>query len=103
MEPIDRIRAAIHRSEYDHHLWLVGGAVRDPLLGQPAPNDLDIVVESDALELAQWLRQNGASDIEPVVYPRFGTALIRVGNTNVELVTARRESYDQASRKPDVQ
>lgn len=88
---------------FEGGLWLVGGAVRDSLLGAPQPADLDIVLESDALDLAQLLRQTGVSDIEPVVYPRFGTALIMVGGANVELITARRESYNEMSRKPNVE
>jgi poly(A) polymerase len=88
---------------YEGRLWLVGGAVRDDLLGRPTPTDLDIVLESDALALANLLREKGVSDIDPVVYPRFGTALLRVSGIDVELITARRESYESASRKPTVE
>ncbi|MEO7453800.1 MAG: CCA tRNA nucleotidyltransferase [Fimbriimonadales bacterium] len=83
---------------------MVGGAVRDELLGveQRGSGDFDIVLESDAGELAQFLYEQGVSSIPPVVYPRFGTAMVRVAGSNVEIVTARRESYDEESRKPDV-
>lgn len=82
---------------------LVGGYVRDQLLGLEAGHDADLVTTGDAIALAQALRQAGIARIEPVVYPRFGTALIMVGETQVELVTARRESYAPDSRKPFVE
>jgi poly(A) polymerase len=81
----------------------VGGAVRDELLGHHTSPDFDLVLETDAGELAQFLFDQGASSIPPVVYPRFGTAMVRVAGSNVEIVTARRESYAVESRKPDVQ
>jgi len=84
-------------------VWLVGGAVRDPLLGKPEPNDFDLVTDRDALELARLLHSKGVSSIAPVLYPRFGTALVRVEGSNVEIVTARKESYEAGSRKPDVE
>lgn len=78
----------------------MGGAVRDMLLGNPLPEDLDMVTEMSALDLADLLYQKGVSSIPPVSYPRFGTAMFRVGGSTVELATARRESYSSESRKP---
>jgi poly(A) polymerase len=82
----------------------VGGAVRDQVLGIPraAEGDYDLVLESDAGALAKFLFDNRVSSIAPVIYPRFGTAMVRVSGCNVELVTARRESYSEDSRKPEV-
>lgn len=88
---------------YEGMLWLVGGAVRDQMLGLEDSNDLDIVLEGDAPELARFLHEKGVSSIGPVVYPRFGTALVRVAGANVELATARKESYGAQSRKPSVE
>lgn len=99
---LDLIRAATRGTEYENQLWLVGGFVRDELMGRPLPNDIDIVLEGDALALADLLWEKKASSIAPVVYPRFGTAMVQVARTPVELVTARRESYDAESRKPNV-
>lgn len=96
------LREATAGSEYENRLWLVGGYVRDELLGRNAPGDVDIVTESDAVRLASWLYERGAS-APPVVYPRFGTAMVRVQGVNVELVSARRESYESHSRKPSVE
>lgn len=101
---LDTLRAATRGTEYDGRLFLVGGFVRDKAMGLPsAKDDIDIVLEGDALALAHFLRAQGAADHEPVVYPRFGTAMIVVKGRDVELVGARIESYAADSRKPDVQ
>ncbi len=101
---LNTLRAATRGTEYDGHLFLVGGFVRDKAMGLPsAKDDIDIVLEGDALALAYFLRGRGAADFEPVVYPRFGTAMVVVKGRDVELVTARVESYASDSRKPEVQ
>lgn len=102
MSPLDRIRDATRGTEYENQLWMVGGCVRDELMGRPQGNDIDIVLEGNAIDLAELLWQRKASTIAPVVYPRFGTAMVQIEGTAIELVTARHESYDVDSRKPDV-
>lgn len=97
-----RIANALPGTPFDQKVWLVGGAVRDELLGVSASNDFDLVTTGDAIELAEHLFRRGASTIRPVTYPRFGTALIVVEDIHVELVTARSESYEHGPRKPDV-
>ena len=99
---LDILRDATRGTEYDGRLFLVGGFVRDRVLGKPsAKEDIDLVLEGDALALAHFFRARGAADFEPVIYPRFGTAMIVVRGRAVELVTARIESYAADSRKPD--
>src|SRR5579883_251152 len=95
---LDRLRAATRGSEYENRLYLVGGLLRDRALGLPVSNDLDLVLEGDAVALAQFLYQRGLSRHYPVLYPRFGTAMIHVDDgtaegSAVELVSARAESY----------
>src|SRR5436305_10259215 len=97
------VARATEDTSYENRLWLVGGAVRDRLLGKPLPTDFDIVLESDATDLARMLFRKGVSSIAPVVYPRFGTAMVRVEGVPVELITARKESYATESRKPNVE
>lgn len=98
---LDTLREATTGSQYEGRLWLVGGYVRDKVLGRPSgSDDIDIVLEGDALALAQFVYDSGAAESTPVVYPRFGTAMVRVAGRDVELVTARRESYGEGSRKP---
>lgn len=98
------LRGAVRGTEYAGRLFLVGGFVRDQVLGLPSgKDDIDIVFEGDALALARFLRQSGAADFEPVVYPKFGTAMVIVKGRAVEIVTARTESYSPESRKPEVE
>ena len=81
--------------------FLVGGFVRDRLLGRES-KDIDVVVVgADGVPLLErvaaqfgWAR--------PAVFERFATAQIRGGEFIVEVVQARAERYDPESRKPDV-
>ena len=76
---------------------LVGGAVRDLLLGR-APSELDVVVEGDIAPLAARL---GAGE-EAVAHERFATATVRVGECRWDLAGARAETYTRPGALPDV-
>ncbi len=93
----------LKRAADDLHLkaWVVGGYVRDVLLGRPHPNP-DVVVEGgDALQLARDFAEVAGAP-PPVLFERFGTAQVTLPGRLVEFVTARAESYSPDSRKPDV-
>jgi tRNA nucleotidyltransferase (CCA-adding enzyme) len=76
---------------------LVGGAVRDLLLGRE-PRELDVVVEGDVGALAARLGATG----EQVAHERFGTVTVRAGNCRWDLATAREERYARPGALPDV-
>jgi tRNA nucleotidyltransferase (CCA-adding enzyme) len=81
--------------------YLVGGPVRDALLGRPL-QDLDVVVEGDALSLARTIAQK--LKCPWVEYPQFGTATIEVGEgQSVDLASARRETYAHSGALPAVE
>ena len=81
--------------------WLVGGYVRDHLLGRTQP-DLDVVVEEGgALQLAERFAELAGAG-PPVTFERYGTAQVTLPGHLVEFVSARSESYAADSRKPDV-
>jgi poly(A) polymerase len=81
--------------------WLVGGYVRDQLLGRK-PADPDVVVEGgSALEVASRFAQLAGAR-PPVTFERFGTAQVTLPDRLVEFVQARAESYPPDSRKPEV-
>ena len=86
-------------SELGARAWIVGGYVRDRLLGRPHP-DVDVVVEDGkGFDLARRFAHLAGAD-EPVIFERFGTAQVTVPGHLVEFVSARRESYAPDSRKP---
>jgi len=88
---LDRVRDA---SEVP--VYLVGGAVRDLLLGRGRA-DIDLVVEGDAEALATAL---GAS---PVSHSRFATAKVDLDGHEVDIATARTETYPHPGALPEVE
>lgn len=100
---IDAIREATRGTDYEGRLFIVGGYVRDKLMGRPPSEDVDIVLEGNALELARFLHDKGIADYWPVTYDRFGTAMVSIAGHTVEMVGARREEYTPDSRKPVVE
>lgn len=103
MHPVlARIQQAIEGTAFDGDVFLVGGAVRDDLLGRAGSDDFDLVTRQSAPELALFLHKGGISNIYPVIFERFGTAMVEVDGVKIELVTARKESYAKNSRKPVV-
>ncbi|MDO8531647.1 MAG: hypothetical protein Q7T26_05705 [Dehalococcoidia bacterium] len=88
-------------------LYVVGGAVRDLLLGRPLV-DVDIVVEGDAASLARRVAQQTGGRVE--AHDRFGTAKVMhngpVGTghgQSLDLATARTEKYVRPGALPTVQ
>ncbi|MFN0037076.1 MAG: CCA tRNA nucleotidyltransferase [Saprospiraceae bacterium] len=82
--------------------YVVGGYVRDRLLGRPT-KDIDIVCVGDGIQLAEAVAGRLSPRPKVVVYQRFGTAMLRCEGVEYEFVGARRESYSPDSRKPDVE
>lgn len=85
--------------------YLVGGFVRDLLLGKPV-NDLDIVVEGDAIKLGNKLVEIYGGGLTPH-FP-FRTAIWQLPSTfdlrpsTLDLITARKETYDKPGALPTV-
>ncbi len=89
-------------AELNYPVYVVGGYVRDRLLARES-KDLDVVCVGDGIALAEKL----ASKLRPyphiALYKRFGTAMIRHQDLEIEFVGARKESYQSDSRKPAVE
>jgi tRNA nucleotidyltransferase (CCA-adding enzyme) len=81
--------------------YLVGGTVRDVLLGLPSRFDFDLVVVGDGEAYAFALAERLGGTV--TTHGRFGTATVRYGNrAHVDIATARTESYSEAAALPDV-
>ncbi len=81
--------------------YLIGGFVRDKIIGR-ATKDIDIVCIGDGINLAHKVAE--AFHPKPYVsfFKNFGTAQIKIDDLEIEFVGARKESYAQNSRKPEV-
>ncbi|HET9153876.1 MAG TPA: hypothetical protein VFN85_07145 [Solirubrobacterales bacterium] len=87
---LETVRAAARQPVY-----LVGGAVRDLLLGRNRA-DVDLMVEGDATALAAEL---GGANSE---HDRFGTVKVDVEGHEVDIVGARTETYERPGALPVV-
>jgi tRNA nucleotidyltransferase (CCA-adding enzyme) len=89
----------------DAELTLVGGAVRDLLVGR-TPRELDVVVGEDAgalaRELAERLAAGGAQPVSTTLHDRFGTALLQWDGARVDIAQRRAESYPAPGALPEV-
>ncbi|MDE6217369.1 MAG: hypothetical protein K2F64_00020 [Muribaculaceae bacterium] len=91
------LRELIRNTEWEGHLYAVGGCCRDELMGQPI-KDVDMAVDlpCGGIRFAEWLHDNGYTSHRPVTYPNYGTAMIRLKafpDDELELVQTRKEKY----------
>ena len=99
-EPLSMVHTAGELCrERGEHLYLVGGVVRDLILGRPN-FDLDLVVEGEAEELARSLVQARGGEV--VMRSQFGTVKVRYGDLTLDFATARSESYSRPGALPTV-
>jgi tRNA nucleotidyltransferase (CCA-adding enzyme) len=99
LEPVFEAVAAL--SEAYEGVYLVGGTVRDILLGERS-FDVDIAVEGDAIALAQALADALGGRVR--AHEKFGTAVVVYGEGDrVDVVTARTEFYDAPAALPSVE
>jgi poly(A) polymerase len=80
-------------------VFAVGGFVRDYYLGIP-DHDYDFTVIGDSLEFAKAVAFRFKS--KAVLFERFRTAMVPIGDLNLEFVGTRKEKYKEHSRKPIV-
>lgn len=81
-------------------VYVVGGVVRDLLLGRPVL-DLDLVVEGKAIPLAREIAK--ARNWKTRTHPRFGTAKLLTDDFSLDFATARSETYAHPGALPAVQ
>ena len=82
--------------------YVVGGYVRDLLLGRPS-KDIDFTCVGSGIHLAQEVAKSFEEHVPLSVFKNFGTAMLKLADWELEFVGARKESYRQESRKPIVE
>lgn len=85
--------------QHQQRLYLVGGIVRDLLL-EGVNLDIDLVVEGDAIKLAQLIAEPLKAKV--TVHQRFGTSNIKWGSHSADFITARAETYAHPGALPTV-
>ena len=83
--------------------YVIGGFVRDLLLGRNFKKDIDIVAVGSGIELALKVSQLLPNKPKVQVFKTYGTAMLRFEDTEIEFVGARKESYQSDSRNPIVE
>ena len=83
--------------------YVIGGFVRDLVLGRDFKKDIDIVAIGSGIELAQKVAKLLPNKPKVQVFKTYGTAMLRFEDTEIEFVGARKESYHFESRNPVVE
>ena len=82
--------------------YVIGGFVRDIYLNRKS-KDIDIVTVGSGIELARKVAENLKNKPQVNVFKNFGTAMLKYKDLEIEFVGARKESYQNDSRKPIVE
>jgi poly(A) polymerase len=82
--------------------YIIGGFVRDLILCRPS-KDIDVVCVGSGIELAQEVVNRLGKKAHFAFFKNYGTAQVKYGDTEIEFVGARKESYSHDSRNPVVE
>ncbi|CAL2084411.1 poly(A) polymerase [Tenacibaculum sp. 190524A05c] len=82
--------------------YVIGGFVRDFILKRGNVKDIDIVTVGSGIELAKKVASLLPNTPKVQVFKTYGTAMLRFQDIEVEFVGARKESYTEDSRNPEV-
>ena len=84
--------------------YVIGGFVRDYFLQRNSgAKDIDIVTVGDGITLAKKVADLLPSKPKVQVFKTYGTAMLRFKDLEIEFVGARKESYSESSRNPEVE
>ena len=83
--------------------YVIGGFVRDFILQRGNAKDIDVVTVGSGIELAQKVASLLPNTPKVQVFKTYGTAMLRYKETEIEFVGARKESYTEDSRNPEVE
>lgn len=88
--------------QLNQETYVIGGFVRDLILNRPSP-DIDVVTIGSGIQLAEMAAKKLGPNINVSVFKTFGTAMFKYQSLEIEFVGARKESYQEDSRKPIVE
>ncbi len=99
------LRDLIEGTQWEGHVYTVGGCCRDSIMGLPIKDvDLAVSTPDGGIAFAMWLHEKNLTVCEPTTFPKYGTARLRLKafpDDELELVQTRREKYtDRTSRDP---
>lgn len=82
--------------------YVIGGFVRDFLLKRGDAKDIDVVAVGSGIELAKKVASLLPNTPKVQIFKTYGTAMLRYQDLEIEFVGARKESYSENSRNPEV-
>lgn len=100
------LRDKIKGTQWEGHVFTVGGCCRDIALGREI-NDVDLAVDlpNGGIEFANWLYKMKLTTMRPVIFERYGTSMLKLKafpHDAIEIVQTRAEKYtDHNSRNPE--
>ncbi|HMQ45260.1 MAG TPA: HD domain-containing protein, partial [Mariniflexile sp.] len=83
--------------------YVIGGFVRDYILKRSTAKDIDVVAVGDGIKLAKQVAKNLPTQPKVQIFKTYGTAMLRFDAIEIEFVGARKESYNENSRNPEVE
>ncbi len=83
--------------------YVIGGFVRDFILKRGTAKDIDVVAVGSGIELAEKVASLLPNKPKVQVFKTYGTAMLRYKDVEIEFVGARKESYTEDSRNPEVE
>ena len=83
--------------------YVIGGFVRDYILQRGDHKDIDVVAVGNGIELAKKVSELLPHKPKVQIFKNYGTAMLRAYDMEVEFVGARKESYSEESRNPEVE
>ena len=82
--------------------YVIGGYVRDFFLKRGIAKDIDIVAIGSGIDLAEQVASLLPNKPKVQIFKTYGTAMLRYKDVEIEFVGARKESYSEESRNPEV-
>ena len=82
--------------------YVIGGFVRDYIISESTPKDIDILVIGNGIDFAKYVSRKIEKTPKVTVFKTYGTAMFKYNSMEIEFVGARKESYTLESRNPKV-